>query len=63
MAGFRLLARLSNVQERDDNCDVIDHSLLTRPPINGLLHEEVYGALSVPILIVAIDDDHHDLMV
>ena len=54
---------LADIQIGDGDSDIIDHALFARPSVHGLLHEEVYGALGVPLLVKAVHDDHHYLMV
>ena len=64
MAGLAGLWRaLAKVQESNDDRDIVDHALLTRPPVNRLLHEEVDSALGIFLLVEAIHDSHHYLMV
>jgi len=58
-----LLRRISHIQEGYDDCDVVDHALLSSPPVYRLLHEEVDCTFGIFILIVAVDDNRHDLVV
>ena len=54
---------LPYIKVGDWNGDVVDHALFTSPSLNGFLHQKVDGTFRIPILVVAIDDDHHYFVV
>ena len=51
------------VKEGYGDRDVIDHALFTCPPIHGLFHQKVDGAIRIFLLIETVDDAHHYFVV
>ena len=54
---------LTYIQVGNADSDIVDHALFSGPPVDRLFHEEVDGALGVALLVEAVHNDHHYLVV
>ena len=62
LARFRATT-LPHIKEGNEDCDVVDHALLTRPTLHRLFHQEVDCAIRIFILVIVVGNDGRNFLI